>query len=181
MDGLLPAPIQPQEALLEEVGRSFNVTRERIRQIEAKTLAKLRHPQRSQRLREFLEAESPMELVRGQIETATGVSDALWKSMAELGWLGLQIPEQYQGMGLGFFDLAVVLEQSGRELMPEPFVSTVLLAGSAIALGGNGDRGDGCSGSCRTPGSRGWIGRCRDAGRLSERSDEPRGPWPAAR
>ena len=42
---------------LEEVGKEFNVTRERIRQIEAKTLAKLRHPQRSHRLREFLEAE----------------------------------------------------------------------------------------------------------------------------
>jgi RNA polymerase primary sigma factor len=42
---------------LEEVGKDFGVTRERIRQIEAKTLAKLRHPQRSQRLREFLEAE----------------------------------------------------------------------------------------------------------------------------
>ncbi len=42
---------------LEEVGRELGVTRERIRQIEAKTLAKLRHPQRSQRLREFLEAE----------------------------------------------------------------------------------------------------------------------------
>ncbi len=42
---------------LEEVGREFGVTRERIRQIEAKTLAKLRHPQRSQRLKEFLDAE----------------------------------------------------------------------------------------------------------------------------
>jgi RNA polymerase primary sigma factor len=46
-----------QAKTLEEVGKEFGVTRERIRQIEAKTLAKLRHPQRSQRLREFLEAE----------------------------------------------------------------------------------------------------------------------------
>ena len=42
---------------LEEVGREFGVTRERIRQIEAKTLAKLRHPQRSQKLKEFLDSE----------------------------------------------------------------------------------------------------------------------------
>ena len=40
---------------LEEVGREFGVTRERIRQIESKTLAKLRHPTRSQRLRDYLE------------------------------------------------------------------------------------------------------------------------------
>jgi len=46
-----------QAKTLEEVGKDFGVTRERIRQIEAKTLAKLRHPQRSQRLREFLESE----------------------------------------------------------------------------------------------------------------------------
>jgi RNA polymerase primary sigma factor len=46
-----------QARTLEEVGREFGVTRERIRQIEAKTLAKLRHPQRSQKLKEFLEGE----------------------------------------------------------------------------------------------------------------------------
>ena len=40
---------------LEEVGKEFGVTRERIRQIESKTLAKLRHPTRSQRLRDYLE------------------------------------------------------------------------------------------------------------------------------
>ena len=46
-----------QARTLEDVGKYFNVTRERIRQIEAKTLAKLRHPMRSQRLKEFLEEE----------------------------------------------------------------------------------------------------------------------------
>jgi RNA polymerase primary sigma factor len=44
-----------QPRTLEEVGKQFGVTRERIRQIEAKTLAKLRHPQRSQKLRDYLE------------------------------------------------------------------------------------------------------------------------------
>ena len=46
-----------QMRTLEEVGKEFGVTRERIRQIEAKTLAKLRHPIRSQRLRDYLDAE----------------------------------------------------------------------------------------------------------------------------
>ena len=49
--------VDGQAKTLEEVGKEFGVTRERIRQIEAKTLAKLRHPQRSQRLKEFLEDE----------------------------------------------------------------------------------------------------------------------------
>ncbi|MCP4658198.1 MAG: sigma-70 family RNA polymerase sigma factor, partial [bacterium] len=47
---------EKSEHTLEEVGRSFNVTRERIRQIESKALRKLRHPSRSDRLRPFLEA-----------------------------------------------------------------------------------------------------------------------------
>jgi acyl-CoA dehydrogenase len=65
-----------------------------------------------------------------------GFSREIWNEMAELGWLGLQIPEEYDGLGLGFFDLCVVLEQSGRELMPEPFLSTLLLGAQALLLGG---------------------------------------------
>ena len=46
-----------QARTLEEVGREFGVTRERIRQIESKTLAKLRHPHRSQKLRDYLDGD----------------------------------------------------------------------------------------------------------------------------
>ncbi len=46
-----------QVRTLEEVGKAFGVTRERIRQIESKVLAKLRHPIRSQRLRDYLDEE----------------------------------------------------------------------------------------------------------------------------
>ena len=93
-------------------------------------------------------AKTVQEIVRGRAPAArirtfrdtndpVGFSLALWKEMAELGWLGLQIPEAYGGMGLGFFDLCVVLEQAGRELMPEPFVSTLLLGSQALLLGGS--------------------------------------------
>ena len=67
----------------------------------------------------------------------TGFSRALWKQMAELGWVGIPFPESHGGAGMGFADLAVVLEQLGRTLAPEPFLSTVLLAGQAIELGGS--------------------------------------------
>jgi len=49
---------------LEEVGKQFDVTRERIRQIEAKALRKLRHPSRSEKLRSFLEARADAKLPR---------------------------------------------------------------------------------------------------------------------
>ena len=66
-----------------------------------------------------------------------GFSRALWKEMAELGWVGIPFPEAVGGAGLGLADLAVVLEALGRSLAPEPFLSTVLLGGRALALGGS--------------------------------------------
>jgi acyl-CoA dehydrogenase len=57
--------------------------------------------------------------------------------MAELGWVGLAFPESLGGAGLGFADLAVVLEELGRTLAPEPFVGTVLMGGQALLLGGS--------------------------------------------
>ena len=97
---------------------------------EQKMLSKTAH--------EFIRERGPAARIRTfrDSKDEVGFSRELWNEMAELGWLGLQIPEQYDGLGLGFFDLCVVLEQSGRELMPEPFVSTLLLGTQALLLGG---------------------------------------------
>ncbi|MBT8463621.1 MAG: acyl-CoA dehydrogenase [Myxococcales bacterium] len=98
---------------------------------EQKMLSKTAH--------DFIRSRGPAARIRSFRDSGdeVGFSRELWGEMAELGWLGLQIPERYQGMGLGFFDLAVVLEESGRELMPEPFVSTLLLGAQALLLGGS--------------------------------------------
>jgi alkylation response protein AidB-like acyl-CoA dehydrogenase len=87
---------------------------------------------------EFIRERAPAARIRTfrDSKDETGFSRELWSEMAELGWLGLQIPELYDGLGLGFFDLCVILEQSGRELMPEPFVSTLLLGTQSLLLGG---------------------------------------------
>lgn len=66
-----------------------------------------------------------------------GFSRELWTEMAQLGWVGLCLPEAYEGLGLGLADLCVVLEEAGRQLAPEPFLSTVLLGAHAILLGGD--------------------------------------------
>jgi acyl-CoA dehydrogenase len=93
----------------------------------------------SKTAQDFIRERAPAARIRSFRDSndEVGFSRELWNEMAELGWLGLQIPERYEGMGLGFFDLSVVLEQSGRELMPEPFVSTLLLGTQALLLGGN--------------------------------------------
>ena len=97
---------------------------------EQKMLSKTAH--------EFIRERAPAARLRSfrDSKDEVGFSPELWAEMAELGWLGLQIPEEYEGLGLGFFDLCVVLEQAGRELMPEPFVSTLLLGTQALLIAG---------------------------------------------
>ena len=88
---------------------------------------------------DWVREHSPVSRVRQlrDANDATGFSRPLWKQMAELGWVGIVFPESYGGAGMGFADLAVVLEALGRTLAPEPFLSTVLLGGRAILLGGS--------------------------------------------
>ncbi len=88
---------------------------------------------------DFAAEKSPLARVRALRDAADpiGFSRALWKEMAELGWVGIPFPESAGGAGLGVADLAVVLEALGRSLAPEPFLSTVLLGGRALALGGS--------------------------------------------
>src|SRR5207253_4090003 len=87
--------------------------------------------------RDFLAAESPMTYVRRMMEDDRGFTDAQWKQMAELGWMGLDLPERYGGAGGDFVDLVVVLEEMGRAVLPGPFFSTVVLGGVALLEGGS--------------------------------------------
>ena len=88
---------------------------------------------------DFVRERSPVSRVRELRDRRdqTGFSRALWKEMAALGWVGIPFPEALGGAGMGMADLAVVLEQLGRRLAPEPFLSTVLLGGQALVLGGS--------------------------------------------
>ena len=70
-------------------------------------------------------------------EDERGFTSELWGKLAEQGWLGLIFPERYGGVGLGFLDLTVLLEEMGRALLPGPFFSTVVLGGMAIMDAGN--------------------------------------------
>jgi len=87
--------------------------------------------------RDFLAAESPMTYVRRMMEDDRGFTDAQWKQMAELGWMGLILPEQYGGAGGDFVDMVVVLEEMGRAVLPGPFFATVVLGGVALLEGGS--------------------------------------------
>jgi alkylation response protein AidB-like acyl-CoA dehydrogenase len=75
--------------------------------------------------RDFLSTECPKAMVRELQDSEKGYSPDLWKKMAELGWMGLIIPEEYDGMGYTFQDLTVLLEETGRNILPGPLVTTI--------------------------------------------------------
>ncbi|TET38426.1 MAG: acyl-CoA dehydrogenase [Dehalococcoidia bacterium] len=86
--------------------------------------------------RDFLTKECPKTLVRELEEDEKGYSPELWRKMAELGWMGLVLPEEYDGMGMEFMDLIVLLEEMGRNILPGPFFCTVVLGGITILNAG---------------------------------------------
>lgn len=82
--------------------------------------------------REFLAQECPLTLVREMEAEERGYTDELWRQLAGLGWTGVAFPEQYGGTGGDFLDLAVLLEETGRALLPGPFFATVVLGGLTV-------------------------------------------------
>ncbi|MCW5889807.1 MAG: acyl-CoA dehydrogenase [bacterium] len=85
--------------------------------------------------REFLARECPPELVRTTASLDDGVPRGLYRRMAELGWLGLVVPEAHGGLGLGTLDLALVLEELGRAAAPGPFLATQLAIRALLLAG----------------------------------------------
>jgi alkylation response protein AidB-like acyl-CoA dehydrogenase len=81
-----------------------------------------------QSARAVLEKECPSTVVRKIMEDERGFDPILWKKMAELGWLGLVVPEQYGGGGLSYVDLVLIMEEMGRVVLPSPFIWTVMFA-----------------------------------------------------
>lgn len=82
--------------------------------------------------RDFLNAECPKSVVREIEASDLGYSPELWKKMAELGWMGLILPEEYGGAGCSLLDLAVLFEEFGRAAMPGPMFSTIVMGALPI-------------------------------------------------
>ena len=88
--------------------------------------------------RKFLDANCPTARVRGVLDDEGKAYDAaLWKAVAEQGWLGAAIPEEYGGLGLGHLELCAIAEELGRVVAPIPFASTVYFVAEAVMLAGN--------------------------------------------
>ena len=87
----------------------------------------------------FCASRSPMAKVRRLIEDETGHDPDVWREIVELGWLGIAIPEEHGGAGLGLAEVVPVMEQMGRHMLAGPFLSTTLAA-QALLAGGTEDQ-----------------------------------------
>jgi alkylation response protein AidB-like acyl-CoA dehydrogenase len=82
--------------------------------------------------RKFFAGECPSAEMRRLMETDTAYDAALWSKLTDQGYTGIIFPEAYGGVGLGKVELMLLMEEAGRALLPGPFFSTVVLAGSVL-------------------------------------------------
>ena len=83
-------------------------------------------------VREAYEFDKRRKLISSEL----GYSEENWQQMAELGWLAVAIPEEYDGVGGGAVETMVIMEGLGRGLVVEPYFASVVMAANLIAFAG---------------------------------------------
>jgi len=119
--------------------------------------------------RDFFTAELSADDLRKLLAEGADLPDDLWRQMAELGWMGINVPEELDGFGGGMLDMAVLLEEMGYFAVPGPYFATVVLGASAIARFGSPEQ------------QREWLPRIA-AGELKATlalTEPGSSPWPA--
>jgi alkylation response protein AidB-like acyl-CoA dehydrogenase len=81
----------------------------------------------------FVATDSPVSRFRGLRDSSPGWEPVVWETMGEMGWLSVAFPEEQGGFGGSFVDVALILEQFGRGLVPEPYIASVVLAGGLLS------------------------------------------------
>lgn len=96
--------------------------------------------QLQQSAHDFFAERCPSTVVRDIEAGSIGYQPAMWRDMADLGWLGITFPEQYGGASGTFLDLYPICEEMGRFLVPSPLLDTVGLAGDVVLTSGTEDQ-----------------------------------------
>jgi len=88
----------------------------------------------------FAKKESPVTRLRRLREDELGYEKKVWRQLGELGWLGILFPDELGGFGGRFMDAALVIEQFGATLVPEPYIPAIVLGGMSILHAGNSEQ-----------------------------------------
>jgi alkylation response protein AidB-like acyl-CoA dehydrogenase len=97
------------------------------------------HQELASTVRGVLTAHKALGAARAMLESPEEPRPSYWSEMADLGWLGIHLPEEFGGSGAGLLELVVVLDELGRQLAPGPFLPTVL-ASAVIDQCGNDEQ-----------------------------------------
>lgn len=85
----------------------------------------------------FMDNQCTFDFVRKmESDSEQGFCRDMWRQFAEMGWLGIMIPEDYDGMGMSLLDTVVLVRELGRHICPSPFLFTSVLAADLIAQAG---------------------------------------------
>jgi alkylation response protein AidB-like acyl-CoA dehydrogenase len=87
--------------------------------------------------RKFMEEACTGDFIRSIEEGDVGYSPEMWEQMAELGWLGIGLPDDCGGLEMSHVDMVVLAKELGRQICPSPFMTSVVLSAEAIARGGS--------------------------------------------
>ena len=93
------------------------------------------HRALAQTVSDFLAKHGARSAARALLDADTEELPAFWRALAELGWLGLHIPEEHGGSGFGLPELVIVAEELGRAVAPGPFVPTVTASAVLASIG----------------------------------------------
>jgi alkylation response protein AidB-like acyl-CoA dehydrogenase len=94
----------------------------------------------AQTVADFAKKESPVERYRKLRDGDPGWDRKVWRHMGELGWLSVPFPESVGGYGGTFVECALILEQLGKSLVPEPYLASVVLGGLTVLRAGNAEQ-----------------------------------------
>ncbi|MGH9078771.1 MAG: acyl-CoA dehydrogenase [Acidimicrobiales bacterium] len=92
--------------------------------------------------RRWLDAHCPPAVPRALLDADGEELQPVWKDLAAQGWLGIHLPERWGGQGYGLFELAVMLEQTGRSLLPGPLLTTVAVSALVAEAGTEAQAGE---------------------------------------
>ncbi|MDQ8730819.1 acyl-CoA dehydrogenase [Bradyrhizobium sp. LHD-71] len=81
----------------------------------------------------FIAGRYSFEARRTILQSTEGFSREIWREFADLGWLGLSVPEEFGGLGAGAVETGIVMEALGRALVVEPYLATAVIAVPLIA------------------------------------------------
>src|ERR1700722_2295782 len=98
------------------------------------------HQELAATVRGVLTAHKALQAARALLEAEEEPRPSYWSDMADLGWLGIHLPEEYGGSGAGLLELVVVLEELGRQVAPGPFLPTVLASAVIAQCGDDAQR-----------------------------------------